>query len=310
MPPSTGPPVRRHSAHWAVDPHTAVNAAIVQEAKERDPGKDHDTESNLDYFYARYYSETLGRFMTPDWAAAPAAVPYADYGDPQSLNLYAYAGNNAVNGFDADGHDSETSSWGADGMADWEEGMDQAEAGQENMEGAADMAGAEGADPDSVYAADSGMPTAPGDGKKPIKVSGETVHVYGHVPPPPPAPMPLYPPGEHFPSLPYPAPYNWDPNTTATFLIGPADFMQIQRGACWMRFEGCMFSVNMAWAERYTLTKLSLATTTLTTAAKVANAKRLGENACFSQYIQELNTFEPNINPNSPAQIHVMVELK
>ena len=38
-------------------------------------GKDHDTESNLDYFYARYYSETLGRFMTPDWAAAPAAVP-------------------------------------------------------------------------------------------------------------------------------------------------------------------------------------------------------------------------------------------
>jgi RHS repeat-associated protein len=35
-------------------------------------GKDHDTESGLDYFYARYYSETLGRFMTPDWAAAPA----------------------------------------------------------------------------------------------------------------------------------------------------------------------------------------------------------------------------------------------
>ena len=104
MPPSTGPPARRHSAHWAVDPRTAVNAAIVQEAKERDPGKDHDTESNLDYFYARYYSETLGRFMTPDWADAPAAVPYAAYSDPQSLNLYAYVQNNPLTGIDADGH--------------------------------------------------------------------------------------------------------------------------------------------------------------------------------------------------------------
>jgi RHS repeat-associated protein len=67
-------------------------------------GKDHDTESGLDYFYARYYSETLGRFMTPDWAAAPAAVPYAAYGDPQSLNLYAYVNNNPLTGIDADGH--------------------------------------------------------------------------------------------------------------------------------------------------------------------------------------------------------------
>lgn len=42
--------------------------------------------------------------MTPDWSGAPAAVPYADYGNPQSLNLYAYVGNNPVNGVDADGH--------------------------------------------------------------------------------------------------------------------------------------------------------------------------------------------------------------
>jgi RHS repeat-associated protein len=67
-------------------------------------GKDHDAESGLDYFYARYYSETLGRFMTPDWAAAPAAVPYASYGDPQSLNLYAYVQNNPLTGIDATGH--------------------------------------------------------------------------------------------------------------------------------------------------------------------------------------------------------------
>ena len=67
-------------------------------------GKDRDVESGLDYFYARYYSSNLGRFMTPDWAGAPTAVPYANFGDPQSLNLYAYVRNNPIGGFDADGH--------------------------------------------------------------------------------------------------------------------------------------------------------------------------------------------------------------
>jgi RHS repeat-associated protein len=67
-------------------------------------GKDRDVESGLDYFYARYYSSVLGRFMTPDWSGAPAAVPYASFGDPQSLNLYAYVGNNPNTGIDVDGH--------------------------------------------------------------------------------------------------------------------------------------------------------------------------------------------------------------
>ena len=48
-------------------------------------GKERDSESNLDYFGARYYSSTIGRFMTPDWAARPTGVPYAVFGDPQSL---------------------------------------------------------------------------------------------------------------------------------------------------------------------------------------------------------------------------------
>ena len=67
-------------------------------------GKDRDVESTLDYFGARYYSSTLGRFMTPDWAGKPTAVPYANFGDPQSLNLYAYVRNNPNTGIDADGH--------------------------------------------------------------------------------------------------------------------------------------------------------------------------------------------------------------
>jgi len=42
--------------------------------------------------------------MTPDWAARPTAVPYAVFGDPQSLNLYTYVENAPVNRVDADGH--------------------------------------------------------------------------------------------------------------------------------------------------------------------------------------------------------------
>jgi RHS repeat-associated protein len=67
-------------------------------------GKMRDPESNLDYFGARYYSSTQGRFMSPDWAARPIAVPYAVFGDPQSLNLYGYVRNDPVTRADADGH--------------------------------------------------------------------------------------------------------------------------------------------------------------------------------------------------------------
>ena len=67
-------------------------------------GKERDPESGLDYFGARYYSSSLGRFITPDWAAAPTAVPYAEFGNPQSLNLYGYVRNNPLSRADDDGH--------------------------------------------------------------------------------------------------------------------------------------------------------------------------------------------------------------
>jgi RHS repeat-associated protein len=67
-------------------------------------GKERDSESGLDNFGARYYGSSTGRFMTPDWAARPTAVPYAVYGDPQSLNLYTYVRNNTLNRVDLDGH--------------------------------------------------------------------------------------------------------------------------------------------------------------------------------------------------------------
>jgi RHS repeat-associated protein len=67
-------------------------------------GKERDAESGLDNFGARYDSSALGRFMTPDWSAKPVTVPYAKFGDPQSLNLYSYVENGPVNRIDPDGH--------------------------------------------------------------------------------------------------------------------------------------------------------------------------------------------------------------
>ena len=67
-------------------------------------GKERDAETQLDYFGARYYSNGLGRFVTPDWAAKAAAVPYAEFADPQSLNLYSYVRNVPTTRLDPDGH--------------------------------------------------------------------------------------------------------------------------------------------------------------------------------------------------------------
>jgi RHS repeat-associated protein len=67
-------------------------------------GKERDTESGLDNFGARYDASNLARFMTPDWAAKPTNVPYASFGNPQSLNLYSYVNNNPTTVRDPNGH--------------------------------------------------------------------------------------------------------------------------------------------------------------------------------------------------------------
>lgn len=67
-------------------------------------GKERDQESGNDYFGARYYASSMGRFMSPDWSSSSQAVPYANLENPQSLNLYAYVGNNPLGRVDANGH--------------------------------------------------------------------------------------------------------------------------------------------------------------------------------------------------------------
>ena len=62
-------------------------------------GKERDTESGNDYFGARYYASTMGRFMSPD----PSQLFFADQTNPQSLNLYSYVYNNPLINIDPSG---------------------------------------------------------------------------------------------------------------------------------------------------------------------------------------------------------------
>ncbi len=68
------------------------------EAKER------DNETGNDDFGARYYSSSLGRWLSPDWSAIPVPVPYANFTNPQTLNLYVFVTDNPETFADLDGH--------------------------------------------------------------------------------------------------------------------------------------------------------------------------------------------------------------
>lgn len=67
-------------------------------------GKELDDETGLYNFGARYYSPSLGRYMSPDWSSRPVPVPFADLSNPQTLNLYSYGKNNPTTIADKDGH--------------------------------------------------------------------------------------------------------------------------------------------------------------------------------------------------------------
>jgi RHS repeat-associated protein len=71
-------------------------------------GKERDSESGNDYFEARYYSSSMGRFMSPDWSANPVPIPFVHLENPQTLNLYAYVQNNPLSRRDSNGHDDYT----------------------------------------------------------------------------------------------------------------------------------------------------------------------------------------------------------
>lgn len=68
-------------------------------------GKERDAESGLDNFGARYYGSSMGRFMSPDYSDDQDPVPFANFSNPQSMNLYSYALNNPTSNSDDSGHD-------------------------------------------------------------------------------------------------------------------------------------------------------------------------------------------------------------
>jgi RHS repeat-associated protein len=60
-------------------------------------GKEYDAESQLDYFGARYYASTIGRFLSPDDGSDQNAL------SPASWNLFSYVQNNPLTNTDPDG---------------------------------------------------------------------------------------------------------------------------------------------------------------------------------------------------------------
>jgi RHS repeat-associated protein len=67
-------------------------------------GKERDTESGLDYFGARYYSNGLGRFMTSD----PKGLALRHLLNPQKFNKYSYVLNNPMSLVDPNGMEEVT----------------------------------------------------------------------------------------------------------------------------------------------------------------------------------------------------------
>jgi len=92
---------------WSSDPfgnYLATYGAGTDATEQHFTGKERDGESGNDYFGARYYASSMGRFISPDWSAKYEPVPYAKLDNPQTLNLYAYVGNNPLNRTDPTGH--------------------------------------------------------------------------------------------------------------------------------------------------------------------------------------------------------------
>ena len=82
--------------------------APADKTRQKFTQKERDTETGLDYFLARYYSSTDGRFTSAD----PLYITATRLGNPQQFNLYSYVGNNPMALVDPDGKKAKATSKG------------------------------------------------------------------------------------------------------------------------------------------------------------------------------------------------------
>ncbi len=98
---------------------TTAQGYSADDTRQKFTSKERDTETGLDYFIARYYSSTQGRFTSPDeFKGGPEELfgevdphdPlfYSETAEPQSLNKYQYCLNNPLRYVDPDGHQTAT----------------------------------------------------------------------------------------------------------------------------------------------------------------------------------------------------------
>jgi RHS repeat-associated protein len=77
---------------------TGVGYQSTDEVRQKFTSKERDVETALDYFVARYYSNTQGRFIGVD-----PLISSGETGNPQTWNRYGYVDNNPLAFVDPDG---------------------------------------------------------------------------------------------------------------------------------------------------------------------------------------------------------------
>jgi RHS repeat-associated protein len=92
-----GVPSKNPALHQGIDASNSTivlglqSTAALNRVGSRCTGKERDGESGNDYFGARYYASTMGRFMSPD----PSRLSIMP-NNPQTWNRYSYVYNNPL----------------------------------------------------------------------------------------------------------------------------------------------------------------------------------------------------------------------
>jgi RHS repeat-associated protein len=85
---------------------TVAQGYVADDVRQKFTGKERDDETGLDYFNARYYASTQGRFLSID----PIPVTKENFVNPQRWNSYAYVNNNPIAVADPNGCDGQGAS--------------------------------------------------------------------------------------------------------------------------------------------------------------------------------------------------------